>query len=278
MSELDVLQKENAELKRIIANLDSSTKMLVKRDLELRRANEQLKSLDATKTEFVAIAAHQLRTPLSAIRWSYELLRNDKEHPLSEQQNTILDEVSHSVERLLKLVNNLLDVGHLDIGTVDLTRNATPQHINALCEDIIQEQQTFAEHKNISLSYTSDGNDAYIVGDIDRLHDIITNLLDNAIKYTPEGGEVTLRLSSDGEQVTLTVTDTGVGIPDEFSERLFQKFARAQNAQTIDPDGTGLGLYIVKKVIELMGGTIQASSVEGEGTTFSVTLPQHTND
>jgi signal transduction histidine kinase len=274
MDRTQELEKKVAELQAIIAIMDKSAMMLVRRDIELRHANAKLSELDKNKSEFVSIAAHQMRTPLSAIKWSQQMLFNEELGPLNGDQKKIITQTMDSVNGLVVLVNNLLTADHLELGK----GNNVVKRINIilLINDVIKTLFPIASEKGVTVNFNYPEGEVPLDTNPERMKDVFANLLDNAIKYTPQGGVITITLRVTNT-IVVTVTDTGIGIPDDYVPKLFGRFVRADNAKRADPNGSGLGLYIVKKIIQANNGTITVSSVAGSGTTFTVTLPLAVN-
>ncbi len=233
----------------------------------------RIKEIDKMKTEFISIASHQLRTPLSAVNWYTEMLLTGDAGELNEQQKEFLNQIYKGNQRMVALVNALLNVSRLEMGTfvinpeptniIDLARSV----INELRPQIIQKKLEFIEQYNEKIPK--------INIDPKLIRIVFQNLLSNAVKYTPENGTITLKilLSNDNNQVLISVSDTGYGIPKNQQYKMFTKFFRADNVQEKDTDGTGLGLYITKSIIEHSDGKIWFESEENKGTTFYVSLP-----
>lgn len=232
-----------------------------------------MKKIDKTKTEFVSLASHQLRTPLSAINWYAEMLLAGDAGAVSEEQKKYLDEIYHGNQRMVELVNALLDVSRLELGTFSVEPKLT--NIAELAQSVIQEQlpqirernQTFAEHIAQDIPEMS--------VDPKLLRMVFQNLLSNAVKYTPKGGSLVFELFVDTEnrELLFRMKDTGIGIPKDQQEKIFNKLFRADNVKETDTDGTGLGLYIVNSIIQNADGRVWFESDEGKGTTFFVVLP-----
>lgn len=258
-------------LKKTIADLDRSAKTLMRRDEELSKANERLMTLDHAKSEFVSIAAHQLRTPLSALKWAQQMLLDGEAGQVSEPQKLLLTQSQESVRRMVVLVNDLLAADHLEYGTV------TYNFLAACPEDILQnmaaELKPMADEHHISVVCDFQGKRSNIQADVERLKEAFLNVINNAIKYSPDGGKVVIASTYGMGKVSLSITDSGIGIPLADRERLFEKFVRMENAKKVDANGSGLGLFIAKKIVDAHGGTIWFTSTEGAGTTFYIELP-----
>ena len=229
-------------------------------DITERKQAEQLKS------DFVSFVTHQLRTPLSGIRWMLELA---KDADAREELLSFVDDAHASAERLIDLVNDLLDVTRLEAGR--LTTTPTLLSLHTMAADVVNELETLANAKQQVM--TMSGTAPQVLADAQLVRQVVLNLISNAIKYTPDCGEVHVVVEADATEVHLRVRDTGIGISEASQRRLFQKFFRAENAQTIDTEGTGLGLYLVRLIAEQSGGRVTCHSVEGTGSTFTFSLP-----
>jgi PAS domain S-box-containing protein len=228
--------------------------------------------IDRAKTEFVSLASHQLRTPLSTVSWYTEMLLEGNIGCLNEKQKKYLTEVYHGNQRMIELVNALLDVSRLELGT--FTIEPKPTDMVRLAKSVIHEQTPQIDIRKIELSFSPE-KIPIINADPKLVRMIIQNILSNAIKYTPDGGKVKVSISlANKKNVLFKVTDNGYGIPKNQQDKIFTKLFRADNVREKDTDGTGLGLYIVKSVVENSGGKIWFESTkEKPGTTFFVTLP-----
>jgi len=259
------------QLKRSNAQLDHSAKLLIRRDLELSRANDKLQQLDRMKSEFVALVTHQLRTPLSGIKWSLSMLLNNEMGEMTSEQKTYLLKTYESNERMIDLINDLLQADRLESGMMKFSFQ--PTQLLDLIDNILIEMSPLAEHKKIRLIYSSREEVPTLSIDPQNMRVVLQNLLENAIKYTPAGGDVTIGVRNKGHCVEITVKDNGIGIPTKDQKNIFQRFYRAPNAVLTETVGSGLGLYIVKNIIDHHQGTIAFTSEPGKGTMFSITLP-----
>lgn len=231
----------------------------------------QHKLVDKAKSEFVALATHQLRTPIAAIRWNVELLERSLKDTVNEKQQLYLTKVSRNVLRMIALINDFLSVSKLENGT--FATSAEPIQLKEYLQGIVDEFQQSIVEKQIDLKQQYEPQALTIVADPNLLHIITSNLLSNAVKYVSPQATITFGYQQQENTVIFTVADTGIGIPEHELPQLFTKFFRANNARTHKAEGTGLGLYIVKQSVEKLGGTIEVTSVENQGTTFVVTLP-----
>lgn len=229
--------------------------------------------IDTAKTEFVSLASHQLRSPLSAINWYTEMLLSGDVGPITEGQEKYLTEVYKGNQRMISLVNDLLNVTRMTLGTFILV----PEMINleTLINDVLLEQTPESGKKELHISTSFAPTMPIIESDTKLLRMVIQNLISNAIKYTPEGGDIALSLdvSESGHSFLFTVADSGIGIPLKQQSQIFTRLFRADNVRSQGSEGTGLGLYIVKAIIENSGGRVWFESREHEGSTFHIELP-----
>ncbi len=237
----------------------------------LRVANKNLKALDKAKDDFISVASHQLRTPLTAVKGYLSMLREGDAGPVTEEQKDFIDTAFSSSERMVRLIADLLNVSRLAAGR--FTIEPKPTDLVATIKDEIRQLASHAAAKGLYLNFEMPKKPlAKIVIDEDKTRQVMMNFMDNAIYYTEQGG-VTVRLTAEKGSIRFTVTDTGIGVPPDAQKKLFTKFFRADNAQTLRPDGTGLGLYLAKQVIEDEGGELIFSSVQGHGSTFGFKIP-----
>lgn len=268
-------QKEELMRTRELVEQQKKTAwMLVRRDLELTRANENLRALDQMKTDFVSVVTHQLRTPLSAIRWTISMLLNGDFGRLTDEQRTFLMKAYESNNRMINLIRDMVLVDHIESGKLAISSYLTTS-LPDLLENLLVELQPLAKDKRVELIFQRP-DPPYPPARIDsaNLRAVLQNLIENAVKYTPIGGSVTIACSTDHSgALSLSVADTGIGIPKEEQPRIFTRFFRASNARKKETDGSGLGLFIAKKILQKYKGDIRFESKEGSGTTFYVTLP-----
>lgn len=266
------LIETNVQLEERTHELNEIGKVLVNRDRELTNSNERLRELGDLKTQFVSVAAHQLRTPMTGIRWTMETLLSEDEGALTEEQKEMLKEASDATVRLVKLVNDLLNVSRLEEGRFGF--NFKVQSLMPIIESAYERFGSIAETRQVSLSLKEPEISVPDVSlDKDRIEIVFDNMLENAIKYSKEGGMVTLSVSSEKGNVVVSVSDTGIGIPEKQKHHIFKRFYRARNAQLHDTHGTGLGLYLSKNIVAEHGGTMDLESEEDKGTTVHVALP-----
>jgi signal transduction histidine kinase len=260
--------KAYAEIQEFTVTLQGRIDRATKR---LRVANRHLKELDRAKDEFISMASHQLRTPLTTIKGYLSMMLEGDAGKLTHAQKEFVGYAFGSSERMVNLISDLLNVSRLQAGRFLI--QTKPTDLVKMITDEIRQLEEHAKSKHISLTFELPSEPLPLVEiDENKTRQVIMNFIDNAIYYTQVGG-VTVVLQQAGTRVRFEVRDTGIGVPPEARKKLFTKFYRAGNAQTVRPDGTGLGLYLAKRVVEDQGGTIIFESVEGEGSTFGFELP-----
>lgn len=267
-----------AEKQKITDHLELNNRVLFAKDLELKLAKQQLENLEQAKSKFISVTTHQLRTPLSAIKWTFSMMLSGQLGMISEEQKKFLEKGFTSTQKMITIVNNLLNLDHVKI------ENAQPIDLSSfdleeLINDVMKEFSNQLESKKIKLNFEKpDRMIPKIEADPNQIRMVLENLLDNAIKYTPISGEVTIqikddRLNSAHGGLEVMVQDTGIGIPEVEQKKIFHKFFRATNAVLNEPDGSGIGLFISRDMIENHHGTMWFESVEGKGTSFHFILP-----
>jgi PAS domain S-box-containing protein len=229
------------------------------------------RELDKAKDEFVSLASHQLRTPLSTINWYLEMVLNGDAGKVTAKQRKYLTDVAGANQRMVALVNALLNTSRVDLGTLSIT--PTPVDLRIIIGNVLTELEGMVAQKSLHIEQHVDTSLGLYNTDQRLMHVIFQNLLSNAVKYTPESGTVSVSVSQQLKHLVIIVSDTGYGIPKHQHGKIFSKLFRADNVQKLDTDGTGLGLYIVKAIVQESGGNIQFTSEEGVGTTFTIELP-----
>lgn len=272
---LEQIKKEEGHVRRLetlTEEFDKSAKLLVRRDLDLSNANQKLTQLDKMKSEIISIVAHQLRTPLSAIKWTLKILLDEDVGPVAPAQRELLSKGFESNERMIALINDMLAVDRLESGK--LKYSFVPVQFEELVQEMIRSLLPLASEKNIRIELSiPEVQLPKIKIDPDKMHDVLQNLIDNAIKYTKQGGLITVGVTRQGEDLHFWVKDNGIGIPDSEKEKIFARFFRAENAIHSETNGSGLGLFIAQSIVIRHAGKIWFDSVLNEGTTFHVLLP-----
>ncbi len=231
------------------------------------------KAVERLKTEFVSLAAHQLRTPLSAIKWSLRMVLDGDAGKIKQEQREILEKTYQSNERMISLINDLLNLSRIEEGRYVI--NPVALDLAKICLQVIESFKDSFSNKGLKFKiFQSSLKPIFVIADEEKLKLTVQNLLDNALKYTPAKGVVEVSLKQIGKNVRLEVRDTGIGIAKEEQGRIFSKFFRGSQAVLIEPTGTGLGLYMAKNIIEGHGGKIGFSSEQGKGSVFYFTLPK----
>jgi len=252
-----------------VAGVDGSE--VIGRIIALRDITRE-RELDKMKTDFISVVSHELRTPLTSIKGYTDLLLSGAAGDNSEIQAEFLGIIQLSTTRLSNLINDILDISRIESGTLKIKHE--PIDYRHLVADTLRLMKAAADAKDVSMDAALPETIPPVRGDADKVTQVLTNLVSNAIKYTPEGGWVKVSLEVTGDtSVTTCVADSGIGVAPEDQPKLFQKFFRADNSSTREAGGTGLGLVIAKTLIELMGGTIWLESEPNRGSKFYFTLP-----
>jgi len=232
---------------------------------------ERLAEASRMKSEFISIVSHQLRSPLSNLKWVVELLMSGKISPVSEKQTEYFKVLKENSERMEELVSDLLTVSRIEQGKLSFQKERIS--LRDLIEKVIKEVGIFSKASNVEISFNSEENLPQIMVDPDQIKLVIGNLLDNAIRYIKERGKVEIDLKKKNDNLYVEVKDNGIGIPKDDQKYIFQKFFRSANVKRHQTEGSGLGLYIAKSIIKKSGGKMGFQSQEGIGSTFWFTLP-----
>ena len=233
---------------------------------------EKVTEVSKMKSEFVSIASHQLKAPLSGIRWSTDILLDDKSKMLNDKQEEYLKDIQDNTTRMIRLVNDLLDVSRIEFGKMNM--NVQEVDLKKIAEDTIKELNSFAKANNAELKLNINENIDKVKTDPVRIKLVIQNFIDNAIKYIgSKKGLIKICLKNEGENIFCSVTDNGVGISKKEQKKIFDKFFRGSGIVKKQTIGTGLGLYIAKAAIESSEGEVGFSSEEGKGSVFWFRLP-----
>ncbi|MBF1023978.1 MAG: hypothetical protein HXK97_01975 [Candidatus Nanogingivalaceae bacterium] len=238
---------------------------------ELRMSNQQLQRLDEAKNEFISMASHQLRTPLTSIKGYLDMLLQGDLGPVRPTQKAVLREAFSSSERMVQLINDFLSISRLQTGT--FTMNRQPANLGDIVQSEMALLKIVAKQHNITLSVHIDDDVPTLPIDAEKLRQVIMNMIDNAIFYSKERTTVKVSLCCDAQEVVFTVEDQGIGVPKAEQSGVFGKFFRASNARKRRPDGTGVGLFLARKVVLEHGGAMIFTSKENKGSTFGFRLP-----
>jgi len=235
------------------------------------REIEQIARVNKMKSEFISVASHQLRTPLSAVRWQVELISKKFSQGLNEKQKQGIDNIGGLSLRMTKLVNDLLDVARIDQGRFILKKD--PVNLTEIIEEAMKDVSVLAKSRNVEIKFNNYGEEKCILGDRNRLFVVVENLLSNSIKYIFKKGVISIDLYDKEGFLVFKIKDNGVGIPARQQRNVFEKFFRSDNVVKYQTEGTGLGLYIAKNIVEQSGGKIWFESKENYGTTFYFSIP-----
>ncbi len=237
---------------------------------QLRRTNDKLRKLDETKDDFISMASHQLRTPLTSVKGYVSMVLDGDAGSISKVQRKLLTQSFISSQRMVYLISDLLNVSRLKTGNFIL--EPVPSNLAKVVQEEVSQLQETAKGRNLELTYHKPEQFPVLMLDETKLRQVVMNFIDNAVYYTPSGGHITVSLVDKPKTIELTVADDGIGVPRQDQHHLFTKFFRAHNAKRSRPDGTGLGLFMAKKVIVAQGGAVIFKSQEGRGSTFGFSL------
>lgn len=263
------VREKTQELQALNQSLETK---VAQRTQALQKAYEDLKILDDKKSEFISVAAHQLRTPLSGIKWSMGMMLTEELGPLSSEQREVLTQMNTTNDRVISIINDLLDIDLLsrdkssyEFQTINLT---------TIIDETLKDLEPQAKSKNVSINTSGIQRDALTAEvDPDKIRIVFQNLIDNAIKYSDPGDTVTITGIKVNTMLQFSIRDEGIGIPAIEQQEIFERFFRAENAVRKITEGSGVGLFIVKKVVEDHNGRIWFESAENQGTTFQVSIP-----
>lgn len=268
------LQARNVQLEEEIVQRKRAEKELIKAQEERRRL-DNLMEQDRIKTEFFANISHELKTPINVIFSSLQLyesnLKGCLDRNITSNCHKYINSMKQNCYRLLRLTNNLIDITKIDIGYFEIHK--TNSNIINLIENITLSVANYIESKELSLIFDTDIEEKNIACDPDKIERIILNLLSNALKFTEPGGEIMVSIENGIENICIKVKDTGIGIPEEKLNSIFERFVQVDRSLTRNHEGSGIGLSIVKALVELHGGTIYASSHIGHGTEIIIHIP-----
>jgi PAS domain S-box-containing protein len=239
-----------------------------------REALERLEQLDKAKTTFVSTVSHELRTPMTSVLGYTDMVLDEAAGPINPEQRVMLEAAQRNGRRLLLLIEDLLTVSLIEDGSFAL--EAEPVDLRETAKGALEAIGPLLVDRRLALETDLGERELLVVGDGAHLERVAINLVANAVKFTPDGGAIGVRVGSRGDGAFLEVSDTGIGIPEDEQPLLFERFFRSTNAQELEVPGTGLGLSIVKTIVASHGGNIRVQSLPGRGTTFSVELPLQT--
>jgi len=266
------LEEANKKLQKTNQEFMETTKKLFERERELTQANKKLQEIDKIKTDFVSVAAHQLRTPLTGIKWSYLALLEKETGPLNQAQKEIVEKGLETIDYTISVINDLLNTARLEEGKAEF--NFTVQPIGPIIKEIIDQHQPTIKEKEIQMEIDVPLSSSFSFKfDKEKLTVVFDNIIANAVKYTPPKGKISIKSFRREKDIQFKISDTGIGIPKKDIDKIFSKFFRSKNAVGFETSGSGLGLYVAKNIVERHGGTITLESEEGKGTTFIITLP-----
>ena len=234
-----------------------------------------LKELDKMKSEFIAMVTHELRAPIAAVEQQLTVILNKMAGEVTQKQEQLLSRAKQRTKGLLDLIKDLLDLSKIEAGK--MVQYKEPLYLQEVIQRVVELMRAQAENKKIDLRFSPPSQLSMIHADRNSMEGIFSNLISNAIKYTPEGGSVFVEVGEEGGFVKASVSDTGIGIKREDLSRIFDKFYRVKSSETRQIVGTGLGLSIVKSIVDAHLGSISVESEEGGGTTFIVFLPKESN-
>lgn len=263
------VREKTEELQTLNESLETK---VAQRTKELQKAYEDLKILDDKKSEFISVAAHQLRTPLSGIKWSMGMMLTGELGPLSGEQREVLTQMNTTNDRVISIINDLLDI---DLLSRDKSSYEFAQtNLITIIDETLKDLEPQAKSKNVLINTSGIQRDALTAEvDADKIRIVFQNLIDNAIKYSDPGDTVTITGVKVNTMLQFAIKDDGIGIPAIEQQEIFERFFRAENAVRKITEGSGVGLFIVKKVVEDHNGRIWFESAENQGTTFHVSIP-----
>jgi signal transduction histidine kinase len=239
---------------------------------EAEEARHAAQAANAAKSRFLNMMSHELRTPLGAIGGYVSLLEDGIPGPLTEEQRKYMTRIRHNQQHLLQLVNELLDLGKIESGRIDLRIAAVP--VQLVVDNVYSMIEPQIRTKQLHLDVEAGDPDLFFHADRERVEQIVLNLLSNAVKFTSPGGTVRIAVSSDAKEISFTVADTGVGIPADKLEAVFEAFYQVEGSQSRTYGGTGLGLAISRQLARAMGGDLMVKSTLGKGSSFTLGLPR----
>jgi signal transduction histidine kinase len=274
-ADVEKLERIGAQIAGALANAQSHAEALEseRARLSAEAATRELELLDEQRTDFLSTVSHELKTPLTSLIAFADILARNQDASMNARQLQQISVMQRSARRLDLLINDLLDVSRLDAGTFTLTK--TEFDVTVLIQEMGTAFSPLADTNEQLLSISYPDGEFWIEADRDRIAQVITNLLSNASKYSLSGAEIALAMEAEGNSLSIRVTDGGIGMSQETLDNVFTAFYRANDQHTLSQSGSGLGMMIVKSIVELHGGTITVSSEQGVGTTVRVLLPEY---
>lgn len=269
-AELTVAIQNALNVQKIRAFSDSLRSEVDRATAELKESNQKLRIMDKTKDEFLSLTSHQLRTPLTTIKGYISMLLDGDAGELQPQQRKLLEEAFNSSQRMVHLISDFLNISRIQTGKFMV--ELTDVNLADILDEEIEQLQISATSRQITLSYDKPVDFPTMPLDDGKIRQVMMNFIDNAIYYSPAGSIINVILSHTATEVEFKVIDHGIGVPKDEQHKLFAKFSRASNAKKQRPDGTGIGLFMAKKVIVALGGAIIFQSEEGKGSTFGFRL------
>ena len=263
-------EEATTQLAGTLLEIEKAHADLQRTESELVAANARLQQLDRLKDELLAVTSHDLRSPITTIRMATDILLDEKRAARVDHKR-YLETISQASRRMLVLSNDLSDLARINTGELEL--EITPVLLSEVARAAVRELAVTAAAKAITTSVDVAEDESPVAGDYNRLYQVVSNLLGNAIKFTPEGGHVRIDVQTEPGQVALRVQDTGIGIPAKQLADMFDHFKQLSRPGTAGEQGTGLGLTIVRRLVELHGGQVAVDSEEGRGSTFTIRLP-----
>jgi signal transduction histidine kinase len=233
---------------------------------------EQSKRVDQVKSEFLSVASHQLRTPLSSIGWYAEMLADGEAGKVSKQQQEFLSEITVAQKRIARIINQLLHISQIELGRMKI--RPVSMEVADIIDQVTQEYASYITKKQLNLSVSIGKNIGRLLLDEELFKIVLDEVLSNATKYTPEGGDIMLKVSRKQGGVAFIFTDSGVGVAEDQLEDIFSRFFRGDNVKAMDTDGTGVGLFLVKTIVERAGGQVEFSSRINKGSRMEIWLPK----
>jgi signal transduction histidine kinase len=254
-----------------LSNNEALREALAEREAEVEELRSQIAKLVSNGGDFLAEAAHAIRSPLTVTHSYLEILYSDLREGLTEEQQSFLGVAYENAVKLRQLIDDLVDLAALETGTAQI--DLAPAAVSDIIASVQSEYGTVAEHKGLSLATeVADGLPTVTI-DKERLKDVLRRLVDNAVRFTAEGGSVLLRANHDNDQLTIEIVDSGVGFPSDRATEAFETFVQLHRKPGENRQGYGLGLPLCRRMVEAFGGTIELTSIEGQGTTVTVKLP-----